>query len=220
MTMSHKDEMTHVLVVGAGGIGSTMVELLIPALRRCGRTAKIHLMDSDCVSASNLGHQRFIEADIGFPKVKALATRHDRTGDSVCLIAHEEDLREPTQLEGWDAIIVAVDSPLPRRLVHACEIPWLDLRCAGGAWLSLTYEDDRATVDMLTPDHEPASCQLDGAAELGNLEFGFSGAATFGAQWCFQLIRMLDGEEVRLPRGMMFSLAHGPLPMPEAEVCA
>ncbi|MBT5122257.1 MAG: hypothetical protein HOM38_05980, partial [Euryarchaeota archaeon] len=45
-------------IIGAGGIGSNLAELLIPALRRLSISANITIMDDDVVEAGNLGHQR------------------------------------------------------------------------------------------------------------------------------------------------------------------
>ena len=212
----HSEKEIRILLVGAGGIGSTMVDLLIPALRRVSIKAELHLMDSDIVEVTNLGHQQFSISEIGLPKVQALANRLDRIDDEVRIFAHKHDLREAEQLSDWDAIIVAVDRPFPRRLVHASGLPWADLRSTGDGWLTLTYQNDEFVIDSLTPDHAPGSCQVTGALENGNIEFGFSGAATFGAQWCLQFLRLMNGKQTQLPKGMMFSLTHGALPMPKS----
>jgi tRNA A37 threonylcarbamoyladenosine dehydratase len=72
-----------VLIVGAGGIGTTFVDLLVPALERTGLKAEITLMDGDVVEASNLGHQRFHEEQIGIHKVSALSSRYAGRGRHV-----------------------------------------------------------------------------------------------------------------------------------------
>ncbi len=60
---------THILVAGCG-IGSSFAETAV----RLG-FEKLTLIDGDTVSASNLNRQNFIAADIGTPKVEALAKR-------------------------------------------------------------------------------------------------------------------------------------------------
>ena len=70
------------LIVGAGGLGSTLVDVLTPALRRIGINCQIIIMDGDLVEATNLGHQRFSSNDIGVAKVEALAQRHINNNDS------------------------------------------------------------------------------------------------------------------------------------------
>ncbi len=64
------------LIIGAGGIGSNLAELLIPALRRLNLSAVITMMDDDVVEAGNLGHQRYTEDELGMKKVDALAARY------------------------------------------------------------------------------------------------------------------------------------------------
>ena len=45
-----------VLIVGAGGIGTTVVDLLVPALERIELSVKITLMDGDVVEAVSYTH--------------------------------------------------------------------------------------------------------------------------------------------------------------------
>jgi tRNA A37 threonylcarbamoyladenosine dehydratase len=95
------------LIVGAGGIGSTLVDVLTPALRRIGINCQIIIMDGDLVEATNLGHQRFSSNDIGVAKVEALAQRHITNNDSgVTVRAIAEDLRDLEQIKDVDLVIV------------------------------------------------------------------------------------------------------------------
>ena len=209
-----------VLIIGLGGIGSNLVELVVPVLNRCEVAVEIHLMDSDNVESTNLGHQRFTEADIGHPKVKVLSERQDQTESSVSIIAHEEDLRDASQLQGWDIVVVSVDRPLPRRLVHTSGVPWLDLRCMDGGLMALTYEESEQLVKTMTPDHEPKGCVSEEAFETGNLQFGFAAAAAYGAEWLFQCLRRISGKDVQLPLGTIFYFAGGTMKLPQMEVVA
>ena len=95
-----------VLVVGAGGIGTTFVDLLVPALERTALNAEITLMDGDVVEASNLGHQRFTQEQIGMYKVSALSSRHTGRGEHVELIPITDNLRTAEQLLGYDLVVV------------------------------------------------------------------------------------------------------------------
>ena len=61
----------------------------------------------------------------------------------------------------------------------------------------------------MTPDHEPKSCQIEGALENGNLEFGFAVAAAFGAQWVIQTLRKQEP-----PGQSMGSLTYGAFNFP------
>ena len=149
----------NILLVGVGGIGGMTIELLAPALERIQKTCTITLMDGDTVEATNLGHQRFTKSDIGKPKTEVLAQRFT---DFEYVTCHSvaENLRNAEQLEGYDFILIGVDRPLPRRLVHASKIPWIDMRSTGDGHVYFTSESDAELVKMMTPDHEPASCQL------------------------------------------------------------
>lgn len=176
-------------LIGVGGIGTNLIELLIPALQRLGLDAQITLMDGDVVEAGNLGHQRYTEGDLGLKKVEALASRWGEEGSGVEVVACAENLRQSHQLEGYDLVVACVDRPEPRRLVHAMGTPWLDLRCGGDGYVMLSSESPEHLVNHMTPDHEPMSCQHPGALEDGNLEFGFAVAAAYGAQWVVQHLR-------------------------------
>ena len=70
--MSRDNNRPILTVIGAGGIGSQAIDLLIPALRRVKQRCEIVIMDGDIVENTNLGHQKYTESDIGSPKVKCL----------------------------------------------------------------------------------------------------------------------------------------------------
>jgi hypothetical protein len=196
-------------IIGAGGIGSNLAELLIPALRRLSISANITIMDNDVVEAGNLGHQRYTTDDLGMKKVDALVSRLHNASTSVEVSACTENLREASQLVGFDMVVVCVDRPEPRRLVHAVDVPWVDLRCGGDGYVMLSYQSERSLVRHMTPDHQPMSCQHPGALEDGNLEFGFANAASLGAQWALQLLR---GQQP--PVQSMGSLTYGAFNFP------
>ena len=196
-------------IIGAGGIGSNLAELLIPALRRLSISANITIMDDDVVEAGNLGHQRYTTDDLGMKKVDALVSRLHNASTSVEVSACTENLREASQLVGFDMVVVCVDRPEPRRLVHAVDVPWVDLRCGGDGYVMLSYQSERSLVRHMTPDHQPMSCQHPGALEDGNLEFGFANAASLGAQWALQLLR---GQQP--PVQSMGSLTYGAFNFP------
>ena len=62
-------------IIGAGGIGSNLAELLIPALIRLEITIIIACLDGDVVEKGNLGHQRYLDSEVGRKKVDALFQR-------------------------------------------------------------------------------------------------------------------------------------------------
>ena len=198
------------LLVGAGGIGTNLVELLVAALRRVNLSGSIALMDADTVEAGNLGHQRYTQEDIGQAKVTCLAKRLDDENSPLRVHGEAVNMRTAEQLQGYDMVVVCVDRPEPRRLVHALDQPWLDLRCSGDGWVVLSSHSSSELLERMTPDHEPKSCQVEGALDSGNLEFGFAVAAAYGAQWALQQWR---GHTA--PTQSMGSLTYGALRFPE-----
>lgn len=99
----------HVLVVGAGGLGSTV----IPALAGAG-VGRLRLMDGDLVSESNLHRQTlFRSTDTGQPKVDC-AAREVRALNPLISVDAVNLWLDPvtvnTALEGVDLVIDAADS--------------------------------------------------------------------------------------------------------------
>ena len=210
--MNEEQEPQTMLLVGVGGIGTQLAELLVAALRRVNLRGDITLMDADVVEASNLGHQRYTSEDIGRAKVASLAQRLDDETSALRVNAKVENLRREEQVTGYDLVVVCVDRPEPRRLVHGLDVPWLDVRCSGDGWMVLSSDSHPALLERMTPDHEPASCQVAGALDAGNLEFGFAVAAAFGAQWALQTWRGRTA-----PVQSMGSLTYGALSFPEVK---
>ena len=177
-------------IIGAGGIGSQTVDLLVPALRRIEAQCEIIVMDGDIVEEKNLGHQKYSSDDIGKAKVECLAAKYNSLDNSsVSVIGISENFRNIEQVKNSDYVIICVDRPEPRRLVHSLGIPWIDLRCGGDGYLVLSSDSEKELVLHMTPDHEPKSCQHEGALNIGNLEFGFAISASYGAQWALQQLR-------------------------------
>ena len=320
LSVNEETTVKNVLIVGAGGIGTTLVDLLVPALERIQLKAKITLMDGDVVETTNLGHQNYQPKDIGRHKVDALAEKwldfekdllkrnlnfihltkelkkwrlnqskvegipaflilYDSVLEEIILqrprdleslsfisgigpqtirkygeqilkillnnkipnipnsrflknpnsfeifenenksfekkieiIPQPVNLRNSNQLKEYDLVMVCVDRPEPRRLVHALDVPWIDLRCSADGWMVLSSDSDPSLVEQMTPDHEPMSCQVEGALDAGNLEFGFSVAGSFGAQWLVQNLRDRRG-----PVQSMGSLTYGSFEFPRVK---
>ena len=210
MIMSAKDKLDNIklLVVGLGGIGSQLTELMVPALEISGLNVELHLMDNDVVDESNLAHQRFSREDKDSPKVEALQQRYQRY-QQVKTIAHNNNLTTPSQLKGYDIIVVAVDRQEPRNLVHSSDAHWVDLRCQGDGWMLIDSETHTSILNKIPNNKQPVGCQLPGAIESGNIEFGFAAVAALGAQWVMQKIRMLAGHQSKTPKFSMGYLTHG-----------
>ena len=92
-------------IIGAGGIGSQTVDLLIPALRRIKLECEIIIMDGDIVEDTNLGHQKYTTSDVGKAKVECLASRYILDEDPVSVIAISENFRNIEQVKNSDYVI-------------------------------------------------------------------------------------------------------------------
>jgi len=208
MSAKDKSNKIKVLIVGLGGIGSQLTELIVPVV--CSMKSsevELHLLDGDIVELDNILHQRFTIEDIGIAKVEALYERYRLQTTSV--VAHNENLTNSGQLEGYDIIVVAVDRQEPRNLVHKSDGHWVDLRCQGDGWLLIDSDTNRSILDKIPNNKQPVGCQLPGAIENGNIQFGFAAVAALGAQWVIQKIRMVRGHNSMTPKFSMGYLTHG-----------
>ena len=128
------------------------------------------LMDGDTVEASNLGHQRFVEADIGLHKVDVLAERYHAPENGIEVLGIAQNMRQAEQLQGYDAIVVCVDRPEPRRLVHETKFPWADLRCSGdGIWVCSCCSS-WSPMGLPTSSRTSKSNTIHGQSHLRSLE--------------------------------------------------
>ena len=208
MSLTDKSDNIRILVVGLGGIGSQLTELIVPALDISGLNVELNLMDGDVVEDNNLAHQRFSNEDKHHPKVEVLQQRYQRY-EHVKTIALNENLTRSSQLEGYDIIVVAVDRQEPRNIVHNSDAHWVDLRCQGDGWLLIDSDTNSNILEKVPQNKQPVGCQLPGAIESGNIEFGFAAVAALGAQWVIQKIRMLTGHKSKTPKFSMGYLTHG-----------
>jgi len=213
--------MTSVLMIGVGGIGGLLTDIVSRAVAFSNLTKQsgmvsLTLMDGDIVEERNLPHQRFATDDLGKPKVEALVRQLRDFGITeergVKLVPVAKNFSEDTDISNYDLVVVAVDREEPRRLVHENAGAWLDLRCRGDGFLMWSHLDDMRVLNMFPPlpDGESASCQLEGAVETGNIQFGFAEAASHGAQWVIQWLR-----RAQVPQGRTYTIHMGYLPLPE-----
>jgi hypothetical protein len=201
MSVETKKGTVEIAIVGAGGIGSSLFCALVPALHRGGLVeslgrVRVRIQDSDTVDADNLAHQRFLPEDVGGTKVAAICrAMAPFQSERLQLEPRPTDVRGPEDLGKADVVVVAVDSPLARGVVHASADRWLDLRCTGDGYISIDHRVDGETVSGLDGDQSPRSCQIDGAILSGNIQFGYLAAAAHGAQWVLQTLRMIVDED-------------------------
>ena len=208
-----------ITIVGAGGIGSNLLPHLARALS-AGELienigpVRIRIIDGDEVEEGNLQHQNFTINDVNSFKTDSIVNLLKHLESQFLRIESiTENVRDPMYIVDSDLVIVAVDSMLVRRLVHRYADYWLDLRCQGDGYIALDYRIDPVDVTKLTPlDSESASCQLPGAIESGNIQFGHLLAGAHGSQWAIQFLRIIAGEvTASLPSPQTANISFGTL---------
>ena len=209
---------TSVCIVGAGGIGSNLIRSLVPALSMGEMVnslggVNITIFDSDFVSRRNLAHQGYLPSDIGAPKASALEdSLVSLTGNGVSLEGVAEDLLSLNMLSGFDLVVVCVDSPRARLLVHENGGKWLDLRCRGDCFVAIDYRMDDFLISRMTdPDQMAGSCQHPGALDSGMIQFGHLSAASHGCQWVIQELIGISGGTCMPPSPVAHSVTFGTL---------
>ncbi len=204
-TYTYKVNDYEIAIIGAGGIGSHLVSALVPALHRgeileSTEQITIRMYDSDEVSEENLAHQRFMPDDVDKHKVTAIAeSMTPFTSEQLRLVPCPWDVRETSDMTPADLTVVAVDSPIARRVVHSSDTNFLDLRCLGDGYVALDSSVDPDFIIKMTPDQPARSCQYEDAISSGNIEFGFLLAASHGAQWVLQSLRWMIGQTLAMP---------------------
>jgi len=108
-----------VLLVGAGGTGSRILEKLVclhRALLAKGHPGglRVTVVDPDTVSAANIGRQAFYPGDIGCYKADVLVNRANMALGNVRWESVTAKLDTRSGLEGFDLVIGAVDNRAAR----------------------------------------------------------------------------------------------------------
>ncbi|TJY57242.1 PRTRC system ThiF family protein [Sinimarinibacterium sp. CAU 1509] len=124
------DQPIRVLVLGCGGTGSDVVDTLARlhfSLKALGHPHGLHvtLQDGDTVSASNIGRQRFVPADVGHNKATVLASRYNIAyGLGWRSVAEDHD--PSTEIGATDLLITCTDRASVRvgiALAHQVDTP-------------------------------------------------------------------------------------------------
>lgn len=104
-----------ILLVGAGGTGSRMLEKLVclhRAIKALGHPYgfDVTVIDPDTVSPANIGRQTFYAGDVGAFKCDVLVNRANMALDDVSWSAIPAKLDTTVSLSGFDIVIGAVDN--------------------------------------------------------------------------------------------------------------
>lgn len=125
MLMKHKlpaellTKPVRILLVGAGGTGSRMLEKLVclhKALRAKGHPHgfMVTVVDPDTVSPANIGRQAFYPGDVGSYKSDVLVNRANMALEDVSWSSVTEKLDTRSTLGAFDIVIGAVDNRAAR----------------------------------------------------------------------------------------------------------
>tara|TARA_Y100000015_G_C2388036_1_gene88577 strand:- start:642 stop:1232 length:591 start_codon:yes stop_codon:yes gene_type:complete len=177
--------MRKIMIIGAGGIGSYLVDFL----SRIG-IYRIEVYDDDKLEEKNLTYQNFMPDMVGYNKVSALNNKLKVNG--LCpVISQPYRVLVEKQLKGYDLVICCADNLAVRRLLYRqgygddAKLKWLDLRAQGRNAALISYKVDENLVDDLLAGAEGSfSCQggeWDGSPEQVNcMQIAIAGIAT---QW-------------------------------------
>ncbi len=105
-----------IVIIGAGGIGSVLSELLVR-----GGFTNLCIIDSDIIDLTNLQRQIYFKEDIGKPKVKALKDHLKKINPNTKIENKVSVLNKGnanTLLSGYDLIIDATDNFQSRKIIN------------------------------------------------------------------------------------------------------
>ncbi len=102
-------------IVGCGGVGSHIAELIAKLGVGFADTSTVNLWDGDSVAKHNLANQAFCESHIGLKKAGCLKTQYAKWSGGIKPISHEQYVTEKIPLSG--IVFLAVDSMAARRKI-------------------------------------------------------------------------------------------------------
>lgn len=152
-----KLKLSNVLIVGCGGIGCALAELLA----RAG-VGKISLIDADSIEVSNLQRQMaFGPADIGFYKADILAKRLTQINPHIqvhSIVAKLDKTNADRLIASQDLVLDGCDNFTTRYLVNQiCQqhgVPLISASAIGFQGQLFMVEGDSACYECLFPKEE------------------------------------------------------------------
>ncbi len=165
---------SHVLIIGAGGIGCPAIQYLAAA-----GVGRLTIVDDDVVSLSNLQRQvLFGVDDIGRAKVVVAAERVAALNADVAVIARAERITRETPaslLDGVDVVLDGSDNFMTRLIVNdlcvAAKVPLVSAAIGqfhGQIGTFRGWEADKPCYRCFVGDaHDPDDC--DSCSEVGVL---------------------------------------------------
>ena len=176
--------MNKILVIGVGGIGSYLVEILNKT-----RCYDITVADPDKYELKNVTYQYCNANDIDFNKAERVKHKYGN------VTAIPYPILTAKQIWGYDLVVCCADNLDVRRLLYRDGDRWLDLRAQGRNCAFISYRADRSKHDVLLAGPEGSfSCQGDSwDGDNKTQHFSHVIAAGMGAQW---IHRYFAGDDV------------------------
>lgn len=202
--------MNHPLIIGAGGVAS----YLLPVLLKTFRPQALTIVDKDILEKRNLDRQMFDASQVGTSKAGALHTLHQKTWLEFCkpergkgFFVLEDWFSDSTVLpDGIDAIICCADnhearhSAIKRAYVLDCHAyiggnEYLDSQAYAyhPSWIG-TPKDPTVRYPEITTSHEGSPFRCTGDAQIASPQLAIANFACAA-----KLLHLLWLYEVWLP---------------------
>jgi len=200
----------HVAVVGCGGLGGTVAELLA----RAG-VGRFTLVDPECFEESNLNRQLVCTpARLGQPKAAATAERLQEVNPAVCCqVACEALIADNAQelLQGADVAVDSLDSAAARLVLeeacHQLQIPLIHAALAGHLGRVMTVMPGDWTVRRLYAQHDQYTAE---AQRFDALQSPTVTPAVLAALQAAEVIKVLTGRgDLLQGRALVVDLERG-----------
>lgn len=190
------------LIIGAGGIGSFLIEELCKSIdqEQIDPNIEISIADNDSVEVGQIRYQNFVCDEAGLNKAQALARRFKSFG----ITAISKRIKTASQLTGYDFVMLCVDNDITRELVinyaFSMDINFLDLR-ADGRRISAFPRMPAKEHNLKLVDADDAasySCQDPASLRLGRIDKGNRIVAIIGMQMLLNHLRGLNNKIINL----------------------
>jgi hypothetical protein len=178
------------LIVGCGGIGSYLSELLFECIETGQLDAEVTLMDNDIVEVNQIRYQNFYAQNVGKPKCLALADRY------AFKYINERLVTTGRISDGYDLIILCVDNNKARKVVWDSGEDFIDLRATGRRIAAIPKCDDYAKY--LDDDPKEYSCQDKADLDKGWIQLGNRVVAAIGCQMVLNHSRRYKNRAISL----------------------
>lgn len=187
------------LVLGAGGIGSFLVDEICKCIEheQIDPNIEFYLADNDLVEPAQIAYQKFTYREVGVNKAQALADRYKMFG----IKPIRDRIKTAKQLKGYDFIILCVDNNPTRELVikHCFEkgVDFIDLR-ASGRIISAFPKLGRREENLNFVDSEDTACYSCQDKGSGRIDKGNKIIALIGVQMFLNCLRGMNNKIISL----------------------